>query len=510
MMTPEEYQNIFHWYKKDVSKDESQVEDNKQQSTVEIEVHNQQHLSDAIKLDQEFNEFLKLTTHKPIKSKITRKKGRNTKHQNIRTNDHRITQNNNIRSDDRAIEREFPYIILPNKEKKSVDKKKKLILIYTALHRSEEWYNLPQSKLKGYLKRTKCTTSNCRVTYDKDLFSKADAVIFHERNMLSIGLLNRLSSRRYRPRSQRWIFFTSETPKNTEDGVIPYNGFFNWTMTYKKDSDIYLPYLQYRKLKKKARRPDPNFNYAKGKSRSIAWLVGNCDFEFRMEFVHALEQLTTVYVGGYCRDDFRNKIICTRWCNQSVLDDYKFYLSLENGICTDYISEKYWKYLEQGLVPIVLGGANYSDPRLAIPGSFIDATKFKSVKDLADYINYLDQNDTAYNEYFKWKQKYKIWHPLEGDWPFESYFLCKICGMLHQNLPIKIYDYLSDFWSVENDCEIPEKEMRKRINFTGYNWEDRHRRAEKQALIDAAHIPKDFDEEEHDNEFNDEFSDDLA
>ena len=41
-------------------------------------------------------------------------------------------------------------------------------------------------------------------------------------------------------------------------------------------------------------------------------------------------------------------------------------------------------------------------------GSFIYAAGFDSVKNLADYLNYLDNNDTAYNQYFKWKTKYKV------------------------------------------------------------------------------------------------------
>ena len=157
-------------------------------------------------------------------------------------------------------------------------------------------------------------------------------------------------------------------------------------------------------------------------------------------------------------------------CDNSALKDYKFYLSFENGICTDYVTEKYWRYLELGLVPVVLGGANYSDSRLVIPGSFIDASKFESAKQLGLYLNYLRQNDTAYNEYFKWKQYYKIWHPKVGDWPFESYFLCKICTMLYMDLPNKVYHTLSNFWNEYTDCVVPEQELKKKIFPENYDW----------------------------------------
>ena len=38
------------------------------------------------------------------------------------------------------------------------------------------------------------------------------------------------------------------------------------------------------------------------------------------------------------------------------------------------------------------------------PSGYINVLDFKSPKDLADYLLYLDKNTTAYNAYFKWKK----------------------------------------------------------------------------------------------------------
>ena len=56
---------------------------------------------------------------------------------------------------------------------------------------------------------------------------------------------------------------------------------------------------------------------------------------------------------------------------------------------------------EANVIPVVMGGADYT--KLAIPGSYINVLDFKSVKQLAEYLHYLNRNDTAYNEYFKWR-----------------------------------------------------------------------------------------------------------
>ena len=50
---------------------------------------------------------------------------------------------------------------------------------------------------------------------------------------------------------------------------------------------------------------------------------------------------------------------------------YRFYLSFENAICRDYVTEKIFNALRLNTIPVVLGGADYS--ALLPPHSFIDA-----------------------------------------------------------------------------------------------------------------------------------------
>jgi alpha-1,3-fucosyltransferase len=61
---------------------------------------------------------------------------------------------------------------------------------------------------------------------------------------------------------------------------------------------------------------------------------------------------------------------------------YKFYLSFENTVCPDYVTEKLFKILAHDVVPVVYGGADYTQQ--APPISYIDARKFKP-KDLAGF-----------------------------------------------------------------------------------------------------------------------------
>lgn len=87
------------------------------------------------------------------------------------------------------------------------------------------------------------------------------------------------------------------------------------------------------------------------------------------------------------------------------LEQYKFYLSFENSLhCRDYITEKFIANgLAAGLLPIVFGAVKADYLAIAPKHSFIHVEDFNSTKELVDYINYLDGNDTAYREYFKWR-----------------------------------------------------------------------------------------------------------
>lgn len=66
---------------------------------------------------------------------------------------------------------------------------------------------------------------------------------------------------------------------------------------------------------------------------------------------------------------------------------------------------------------------------------------FKSPKDLADYMLYLDRNKTAYNSYFKWKKYLRVdtKKSIGG-------YLCEMCIKLNleENLGIVEYKQLVD------------------------------------------------------------------
>ena len=92
-----------------------------------------------------------------------------------------------------------------------------------------------------------------------------------------------------------------------------------------------------------------------------------------------------------------------------------------------------WGFYRYPVVPIVMGPSAYWN--LVPPNSYIDVNDFATVRDLADYLIYLNNNEEEYLAYFKWKDKFEV---HGNDLP-NSY--CQLCQKLNNpNEPLKIYE----------------------------------------------------------------------
>ena len=313
----------------------------------------------------------------------------------------------------------------------------KLILLYTPYF-GRRWVNDPTlgpvrlTFEEGHATFKDCEISTCEVTYNRSKLSEADAVGFHHRDMP-----RRLPFRR--TPQQVWFYFVLENPLNVVMNADGYAGVFNWTMSYRRDSEIYTPYGKFTPLKEGSTEYFTGHELA-GKDKQVAWLASNCQANKRMEYVMELEEYINISIYGLCGD--RKACPLKRrspGCN-SLLRRHKFYLAFENGNCEDYITEKYWENaIDNDAVPIVMGGADYK--ALAIPNSYIDVKDFASPKHLADYLLYLDANDTAYKEYFSWKKLYQRVAPNRA---------CTLCKQLHNNSLLtspRVYKNMARFWN---------------------------------------------------------------
>ena len=160
--------------------------------------------------------------------------------------------------------------------------------------------------------------------------------------------------------------------------------------------------------------------YLSRKKKLVAWLVSHCKTQSKREIlVKTLKRYIPVDIYGKCGRT------CPGNCREYLAANYKFYLSFENSLCMDYVTEKLFYTLASttdAFVPVTYSWIN--DTRLAPPRSYINALDFKSVKDLANYLKFLDRNDTEYGRYLEWKKHYKVTPTANHD------ALCRTCALL--------------------------------------------------------------------------------
>jgi len=84
------------------------------------------------------------------------------------------------------------------------------------------------------------------------------------------------------------------------------------------------------------------------------------------------------------------------------------------------------------MLPIVMGARPQDYTKVAPPHSYIHVDDFAGPKQLADYLHRLSNNETEYDEYFKWKKTLKI-----DEYRENGHFWCRLCHLL--NLQVRHY-----------------------------------------------------------------------
>ncbi|KJH43238.1 fucosyl transferase [Dictyocaulus viviparus] len=213
----------------------------------------------------------------------------------------------------------------------------------------------------------------------------------------------------------------------------------------------------------------------KDKKKMVVWLVSHClTNNNRMAYAHELSKYIqmfydTIFEKIFSQEfyAFCEKCRLTRYLSevdifgacgirslgkkeshQMIRDHYKFYLAFENSNCHQYITEKFWiNALRNNAIPIVMGAPKIDYVKVAPPHSFIHVDDY-SPRQLARFLSYLDQNTTAYNEYFEWKSFGRV---------VESDFYCRLCDLV-QSPPTKTYANLDVWWKGNGDCQKYSKE----------------------------------------------------
>ncbi|KAK6194607.1 hypothetical protein SNE40_000212 [Patella caerulea] len=321
------------------------------------------------------------------------------------------------------------------------------------------WYVKPrfiQYSTKLFLLRS-CPWK-CVETTNRAYYHQSHAAIFVAQTM-RLGPPKRFRS------DQVFVLHNHESPhegwrKRPSFRKVAWQHEINWTMSYRLDSDIVYPYGLITK-----RNLPSNKNYTdiiKRKTKVAAWMTSHCRTSGKREqYVREIRKYLSVDIWGQCGKK------CPRSseskCRKVITNDYKFYLSFENAICDDYVTEKFFRQFNEDLITVVRGGKTYS--QIAPKGVYVDTANFKSPKHLARYLNQLNQNDTLYEALLRRKDEYKAEfekyelrsgrHLLYTNYHYKMASMCKLCERLwNVNKYRKVYHDIKSWFDLKL-CRTP-------------------------------------------------------
>ena len=274
-------------------------------------------------------------------------------------------------------------------------------------------------KVMGAQGRTGTCSSNCLYTLDNRMTSCADLVaVHHDWGGLNVENLKWL---RDQNKQVPWAWIEHESPASTRI-QSKYEELFQLTASYSRSSDLWAPYLKVVSKEK----PDTSgtaVDHAKRENKTVIAFMSNC-VGYRIEFIRQLGKHMQIDFFGGCSGNVGSCPRNSKDCEEKQ-KQYKFFLALENSFCEDYHTEKfYWQGFMKGLVPITFFDAESlkNKPTMAPPKSFINILDFPNMKALGDHLNYLNNNDTAYNEYHTWR----------NDFTMRGLDRCSLCEEAHR------------------------------------------------------------------------------
>ncbi|CAC5375203.1 FUT-1 [Mytilus coruscus] len=308
------------------------------------------------------------------------------------------------------------------------------------------WYQPPDfgNFKESTVRLQNCQYNNCALTTNKSLLSQSDVLLFYHSTMPRIPP-NRTKY------DQKWCFVTYESPYNVNRlyNASEWKNKFDWTMTYRQDSDVFSPYSVV-----KARKGISRNNYSdifKEKTNDIVWVVSHCDTVSKRErYVNEMQKIINIDILGGC-----GKSRCSGSylnCRRRLSKRYKFYLSFENSLCTDYLTEKVFHVYGESvnMVPIVRGAPNHKQ---YLPnGTYISTSDFKSPIELANYLKNLSFSEERYLSYLKEKDRYLS---LYDYIPINEFGLCNLCKNLNQNVTKSFRKMDLETWIWKDQCHIP-------------------------------------------------------
>ena len=166
-----------------------------------------------------------------------------------------------------------------------------------------------------------CPKTNCALSTNRKDLNISDAIILTWRGVKLNDIPHVIDN-------QKLVLYNMEPPHLTGK-TLDRLGLekIDWIMSYRIDSDIYIPYGKVVECNTTWKQSHSFEN----KTKSIAWFVSDCQTPSNREkYVKILKKYIDVDIYGSC-----GRLKCRRKnpeCDEMMAKNYKFYLSFENSV----------------------------------------------------------------------------------------------------------------------------------------------------------------------------------
>lgn len=252
------------------------------------------------------------------------------------------------------------------------------ILIWTSS--SQYPFTIMKMERKSFTEN-ECQFQNCFITSHILQLSEIthfDAVLFNAETLRENPEFIPPNSR---DKNQKYVL-VSTAPSATHQLPVKFNSFFNWTWTYKLNSDVKFAYIAVKDSEGTVIGPGKDINWIpftemqptsnstskklKTKINAAAWYISDCGaVALHLDYIKTLRNelrryYLTVDILGPC-----GKLRCgitgrKNKCSALIEANYYFYLAFENHLREDYVTDQLLMGLNNYAVPVVYGGANYT------------------------------------------------------------------------------------------------------------------------------------------------------
>lgn len=253
-----------------------------------------------------------------------------------------------------------------------------LDLKYILLWRMQSSLNNLEGQ-KSFIEQ-KCSFMNCYITDNRGLlnddYTNFEAIVF---NINDVKYWNPTLLPKNRSPRQKYILFGNMSSDNNPICSNESDNFFNWTWTYKLNSDIVSPFIEIRDVNGTIVGPKADMSWnictrtlphklkekLKTKSKAVAWISSKCvTNNNRIVYVKELKKLLKNYnlnldIYGSCGSSYCSNT-SRKDCAKMIQREYYFYIALEDSSAEDYVTKELLMALNNYAVPIVFSKNNYS------------------------------------------------------------------------------------------------------------------------------------------------------